>query len=183
MNGSIYLADVKRRFHESKDQCDRSLAQVPFERWSFRLDPGSNSLETLILHLSGNMLSRWTDFLDSDGEKPDRDRDAEFEDAALPKADLLARWERGWACLFDAIEGLTEADLDRTILIRAQPLSVVSAINRQLAHYAHHAGQVVMLAKHLAGPAWHTLSVPRGGSGAFNAKMMGPQAGEPPKHG
>jgi hypothetical protein len=177
VNGAAYLADVKKWFRQSKEQCDGALAQVPFERWSHRIDPGSNSLVTLMLHLSGNMLSRWSDFLDSDGEKPTRDRDLEFEDMALAREDLLARWESGWACLFGALEGLTEADLDRTITIRSQPLGVVSAINRQLAHYAHHAGQMVMLAKHLAGPGWRTLSVPRGGSAAFNTKLMGPAAG------
>ena len=182
MNGAIYLTDVRKRFREAKEQCDRSLAQVPFERWAHRLDPGSNSLVTIMLHLSGNMLSRWSDFLSRDGEKPDRDRDAEFEDAALSREALLERWERGWACLFAAVDALTEADLDRTILIRAQPLSVVSAVNRQLAHYGYHAGQMVLLAKHMAGERWQTLSVPRGGSGAFNAGMMGaPAPHSPPK--
>ena len=179
MNGAAYLADVVRRFRESKDQCDRALAQVPFERWPHRLDPGSNSLVTLVLHLSGNMLSRWPDFLGSDGEKPTRNRDAEFEDAPLSREQLLDRWERGWACLFEALDGLGDADLDRTVSIRSQPLSVVSAINRQVAHYAHHAGQIVFLAKHLAGPGWNTLSVPRGGSNAYNATLMGP--GAPPE--
>jgi hypothetical protein len=177
MNGDRWLADVTQRFRELKSQCDRALAQVPFERWNDRIDPGSNSLVTLVLHLSGNMRSRWTDFLTSDGEKPDRDRDTEFEDAALDRGDLLARWEAGWECLFGALAGLGDADLQRTILIRAQGHTVFQAINRQLAHYAVHTGQIVLLAKHLAGPAWSTLSVPRGGSGAFNASMMGPATG------
>jgi hypothetical protein len=172
MNGSAYLADVVRRFHEAQDQCDRAIAQVPFERWGQRLDPGSNSITTLMLHLSGNMLSRWTDFLTTDGEKPDRNRDAEFEDPdGLTREALLDRWWRGWECLFCALSGLTEADLDRTITIRSKPHTVVEAINRQLAHYAHHAGQVVSLAKHLAGADWKTLSVPRGGSAAFDATL------------
>jgi uncharacterized damage-inducible protein DinB len=173
VNGAAYLADVTRRFREAKAQCDRALAQVPFERWSHRLDPGSNSITTLVLHLSGNMLSRWTDFLTSDGEKPFRDRDAEFEDTNASREELLARWERGWDAVFGALASLTDADLDRTITIRSQPHSVVEAINRQVAHYAHHAGQVVMLAKHLAGDRWQTLSVPRGGSSAYNDKLMG----------
>ena len=151
MNCKLYLTDAIKSFREAKEQCDRSLAQVPFERWSVRLDPGSNSIVTLILHLSGNMLSRWSDFLESDGEKPTRDRDAEFEDpAAMSREALLSRWERGWACLFTALDGLNEADLDRTVTNRQQTHKVVEAINRQLAHYAHHAGQVVFLAKHLA---------------------------------
>lgn len=172
MNGAAWLEDVTRRFREAREQCDRALAQVPPERWSHRLDPGSNSLETLVLHLSGNMISRWTDFLASDGEKPDRDRDAEFEDpVGLSHEALLERWARGWKCLFDALEGLSVDDLERTILIRSQPLTVVQAIHRQLTHYAHHAGQVVFLAKHLAGPQWRTLSVPRGGSRDYNDAM------------
>ncbi len=177
MDGTLYLQIVTQRFREAKGLADRALAQVPYENWHFRLDPGSNSLVTLVLHMAGNMLSRWSDFLTSDGEKPDRDRDAEFEDAALSREELLALWERGWACLFDALAGLTEADLDRTVTIRARTLGVVSAIDRQFAHYAHHAGQVVFLAKHLAGADWRTLSIPRGGSAAVNARLMGPPRG------
>ncbi len=172
MNGTAYLEDVKQRFRDARKQCDRALAQVPFERWSHRLDPDSNSIVTLMLHLSGNMLSRWTDFLTTDGEKPDRDRDAEFEDPETPSQDaLLARWELGWQCLFDALGSLTEADLDRAVTIRGQSLGVVEALNRQLAHYAQHAGQLVFLAKHLTAGQWKTLSVPRHGSAAFNAAM------------
>jgi hypothetical protein len=172
MNGSAYLADTIQRLHGLKHECDRAIAQVPFEAWSRRLDAGSNSIVTLMLHLSGNMLSRWPDFLTTDGEKPGRDRDAEFEDApGLAREALLARWDQGWAALFAALEPLTEADLERSITIRGQPLPVVSAIQRQLAHYAGHTGQIVLLAKHLAGPAWVTLSVPRGGSKAHDAAM------------
>ncbi|MEO8503905.1 MAG: DUF1572 family protein [Acidobacteriota bacterium] len=172
MDGSLYLADVVKRFRDAQKQCDRAIAQVPFERWNHRLDPESNSIVTLMLHLSGNMLSRWSGFLTSDGEKPDRNRDAEFEDPETLSQDaLLARWASGWSCLFDAMSGLTEADLDRTITIRAQPLSVVEAINRQVAHYAQHAGQLVFLCKHLAGGQWKTMSIARRGSDAFNAAM------------
>ena len=174
MDGTAYLADAVKRFRDAQSQCDRALAQVPFELWSHRLDPESNSLVTLMLHMSGNMLSRWTGFLDSDGEKPDRDRDAEFEDpATLSREALLARWSRGWSCLFDAMAALTASDLERTVTIRAQPLGVVEAINRQIAHYAQHAGQIVFLAKHLSGGQWKTLSVPRHGSAAFNAALTG----------
>jgi len=172
MDGKLWLEDVTRRFHEAKDQADRALAQVPFERWPERLDPGSNSLVTLVLHLGGNMLSRWTDFLSSDGEKQDRDRDAEFED--LPGATreaLMERWEGGWACLFAALSTLRDEDLGRTITIRSKPLTVTQAINRQLAHYAQHVGQITFLAKHLAGPEWRTLSVPRGASRAYTASV------------
>jgi hypothetical protein len=180
MGGNAYLADAIKRFREAQSQCDRAIEQVPFERWNHRLDPESNSLVTLMLHLSGNMVSRWTDFLTTDGEKPDRNRDAEFEDPeTLPREALLERWSAGWACLFDALSGLTEDDLGRTVTIRAQPHSVMEAINRQLAHYAVHTGQIVFLAKHLAGPGWKSLSVPRHGSVEFNATMM--KGASPPR--
>jgi len=159
--GAAYLADAVRRFQEAKRQGDGALGQVPFERWHERLDPESNSLATLVLHVAGNQVSRWTDFLTSDGEKPDRNRDAEFEDASLAREELLARWERGWAALFAALASLTEADLTRSVTIRGEPLTVVSAVNRQMAHYALHVGQMLFLAKHLAGPAWRSQSIPR----------------------
>ena len=169
MNGAAYLDDVVKRFREAQKQCERSLAQVPFELWSRRLDPESNSIVTLMLHMAGNMISRWTDFLTTDGEKPDRDRDAEFEDpAALDEAALRARWDAGWDCLFTALTALSEADLERTVTIRGQPLGVVEALNRQLAHYAQHTGQIVFLAKHFAGPAWKTL-VSKGAAALFPA--------------
>ena len=172
MNGARYLSDVIQRFEELRSQCDRALAQVPFERWQERLDPESNSLTTLILHLSGNMLSRWTDFLTADGEKPDRDRDAEFEDLPTPsRGALIERWTQGWDCLFAALASLSADDLERTVTIRAQPHAVVEAINRQLAHYALHTGQIIFLAKHLRGAGWQTLSIPRRGSAAFNAAL------------
>jgi hypothetical protein len=158
---AAYLTDAVKRFREAKQQADRALGQVPFERWAERLDPESNSLVTLALHICGNQISRWTDFLTSDGEKPDRHRDAEFEDASLSREQLLARWERGWATLFAALESLTEKDLTRTVTIRSEPLTVVSAINRQIAHYGLHVGQMIFLAKHLAGPAWKSQSLPR----------------------
>lgn len=171
MDGQRYLSDAVKRFREARSQCDRALDQVPPSQWGRRLDPEANSLATLMLHLAGNMLSRWTDFLGSDGEKPGRDRDAEFEDPDLSREALLERWERGWACLFDALEGLTEADLDRTVTIRGQPHTVLEAINRQLTHYAYHAGQMVFLAKYLAPGPWRSLSIPRRASAEFNAAM------------
>jgi hypothetical protein len=173
VDGSAYLADAIKRFREAQSQCDGAIAQVPYEHWSRRLDTESNSIVTLMLHLSGNMLSRWTDFLSSDGEKPGRNRDAEFEDpASLTRDALLARWSAGWECLFQALSHLTEADLERTVTIRSQPHTVVEAINRQIAHYSLHTGQILFLCKHLAGDGWKTLSVPRHGSAAFNAAMM-----------
>ncbi len=175
MNGNAYLADVVKQFQELRQQCDRAMAQVPYEMWSVRLDAGSNSVVTLMLHLSGNMLSRWTDFLSTDGEKPTRDRDSEFEDPESSSRDaLMARWERGWACLFNAIVPLTDSDLERTVTIRSQPHTVVEAINRQLTHYGVHTGQIVFLCKHFAGPNWRTLSIPRRGSIAYNERMTKP---------
>jgi hypothetical protein len=159
--GAIYLADATRRFREAKAQADRALSQVPFERWRVRLDPGSNSLVTLVLHISGNQLSRWTDFLTTDGEKPTRDRDAEFEDASLSREELLARWESGWAGLFRALAPLRETDLTRPVVIRGETMTVIEAINRQIAHYSVHVGQVLFVAKHLAGEGWRSQSIPR----------------------
>ncbi len=171
--GAAYLADAVKRFRDAKRQADGALAQVPFERGRERLDPGSNSLVTLMLHVSGNQLSRWTSFLTSDGEKPDRDRDAEFEDADLTRDELLARWEHGWATLFAALAGLDGGDLQRTVTIRSEPHAVVEAINRQIAHYATHVGQMLFLAKHLAGPAWRSQSIPRAGSATRNTQGSG----------
>lgn len=169
MRDDAYLIDVTRRFRELKQYGERAIRQVPEELWGVRIDPETNSIVTLLLHLSGNMISRWTDFLTTDGEKPGRDRDAEFEDpAGLPQEALLARWARGWDCLFDALAGLTAADLGRTVTIRGQPQTVLEAINRQLMHYASHTGQIVFLSKHLAGARWQTLSIPRRGSAAFH---------------
>jgi len=161
--GAAYLADARQRFEETRKQAERALAQVPFERWAERLDPGANSLVTLMLHVSGNQVSRWTNFLTTDGEKPDRNRDAEFEDASLSREQLLARWDRGWTALFDAIDALREEDLLHTVMIRGEPHTVLQAVNRQIAHYALHVGQMLFLAKHLAGPAWQHQSLPRRG--------------------
>ncbi|HEX9941377.1 MAG TPA: DUF1572 family protein [Thermoanaerobaculia bacterium] len=171
---TLYLKDVADQFRNLKGLADRALAQVRDEDLFATLDPESNSLAVLIQHLAGNMRSRWTDFLTSDGEKPDRDRDSEFVVAeGTTRADLLARWEEGWRCLFQALAALSEEDLALTVLIRAEPHSVVKAINRQLTHCAYHVGQIVYLAKHFALGDWQTLSVPRGRSRQFNAEKFG----------
>lgn len=169
---SLYLEDVVDQFRKLKDLGDRSLAQVRDEDLYATLDPESNSLAVLIQHMAGNLRSRWTDFLHSDGEKPDRDRDAEFVVTTTNREELLARWGEGWRCLFQALAALSEEDLAMTVLIRAEPHSVIKAINRQLTHYGYHIGQIVFLAKHFASDHWKTLSVPRGGSAAFNATKM-----------
>jgi hypothetical protein len=174
---ALYLEDVVDQFHQLKRLGDRALAQVRDEDLFATLDPESNSLAILIQHMAGNLKSRWTDFLTSDGEKPDRDRDSEFVVAGqTPRAALLDRWEEGWRCLFQALTALNEEDLSLTVLIRAEPHSVIKAINRQLTHYGYHVGQMVFLAKHFASDHWQTLSVARGKTREFNAeKFGGPQ--------
>jgi hypothetical protein len=172
--GSHFLAEALASFHGTKSQAERAMEQVGDEDFFRVLDPESNSIALVVKHMAGNMRSRWTDFLTSDGEKPDRDRDTEFESFDEDtRAALMRRWEDGWARVFAAVEPLTEADLLRTVTIRAEPHSVLKAINRQLTHYAHHTGQIVFLAKHFASSEWKTLSVARGHSAAFNEKMMG----------
>jgi len=150
------------------------MAQCPDEALFVTLDVESNSISIIVKHLSGNMRSRWMDFLTTDGEKPDRHRDTEFETPPATRAELMEMWERGWKYLFDALEPLTEADLTRTVTIRTEPHSVMQAINRQVAHYAHHVGQILFLAKHLTFAKtgkWESLSVPRGKSADMNAKV------------
>lgn len=170
---ALYLEDVADQFRSYKRLADRALAQVRDEDLFVTLDPESNSLAVLIQHMAGNLISRWTDFLTTDGEKPDRDRDSEFEmqDGQTRDA-LLARWEEGWRRLFAALAGLTEEDLTRTVTIRAEPHTVIRAIDRQLAHQVYHTGQIVFLAKHLASDHWKNLSVPRGGTRELNAEML-----------
>lgn len=165
-----YLDDVLQTFRDCKKLAERALAQVTDEEFFKTLDEESNSIAVNMKHMAGNMLSRWTDFLTTDGEKPNRQRDLEFE--TLPgttREDLLGFWEKGWQCVFAAIEPLGPADLLRTVLIRGQEHTVVQAINRQIAHYSYHAGQIVYLAKHFKSSAWQTLSVPRNKSAEFNA--------------
>jgi uncharacterized protein DUF1572 len=170
---TLYLKDVVEQFRALKALADRALAQVRDEDFFTALDPEANSLAILMQHMAGNMRSRWTDFLNSDGEKPNRDRDSEFVVAAgTTREDLLARWEEGWRCLFQTLTALSEEDLALTVLIRAEPHSVIKAINRQLTHYGYHVGQIVFLAKHFSWEGWRTLSVPRGKSQQFNAEKL-----------
>jgi hypothetical protein len=169
-----YLQDSIGLFRYYKKLGDRAMAQCPDEALFLTLDPESNSIAILVKHMSGNMRSRWLNFLTTDGEKPDRNRDTEFETPASTRAELTAQWERGWNYVFDALEPLTEADLPRTVTIRTEPHSVMQAINRQVAHYAHHVGQILFLAKHLTFTKtgkWESLSVPRGKSADMNAKV------------
>lgn len=171
MQTEHWLEDARLEFRRMKRQAEKALAQVSDEEFFRALDPESNSLAVIVKHVAGNLRSRWTDFLTSDGEKPDRNRDTEFELTPTDTREaLMARWEAGWKLLADAL-ALSAADAERTVAIRGEPHTVVQAVNRQLTHYAGHVGQIVFLAKHLAGPRWQTLSVPRGQSAAFNAKM------------
>lgn len=154
------------------------MEQVSDEQLTATLDPEMNSIAQTVKHMTGNMRSRWTDFLTSDGEKPDRHRDSEFVEPPSDRKRLLEAWERGWQCLFDAIEPLSEADLARTVAIRGEPHSVMQAVNRQMAHYAYHCGQIVFLAKHLQSENWRSLSVPRNQSAVFNQKVKAGEASQ-----
>src|ERR1700676_645124 len=169
-----YVQDSIGLFRYYKKLGDRAIAQCPDDALFTTLDAESNSIAIIVKHMSGNMRSRWLNFLTTDGEKPDRNRDTEFEAPPATRAQLLEMWERGWKYLFDALEPLTEADLTRTVTIRSEPHSVMQAINRQVAHYAHHVGQILFLAKHLTFTQtgkWESLSVPRGKSAEINAKV------------
>lgn len=156
-----YLLDSVRVFQSHKNLADRAMAQVSDEALVATLDDESNSIALIVKHMAGNMRSRWTDFLTTDGEKPNRARDTEFEAPAVTRSELLSQWDAGWKRMFDTLATLSDADLTRSVLIRDQPHSVMQAINRQLTHYAYHVGQIVFLAKHFAGAQWTSLTIPR----------------------
>jgi len=166
-----YLKDSADLFRYYKKQGDKAIAQCSDRDLFVTLDAEANSIAIIVKHVAGNMRSRWTDFLTTDGEKPDRHRDTEFENPPRTRVELLAMWERGWKCLFDALAPLKDGDLARTVTIRTEPHSVTQAINRQMAHYAYHVGQIVFLAKHFAGANWKTLSVPKKKSAEFTADV------------
>lgn len=166
-----YIENAIKEFRGLKALADKAVAQVSDEEFFRAIDPESNSVAVIMKHVSGNMRSRWTDFLTSDGEKPDRHRDTEFELDEQDRRAFEERWEEGWRILFGALEPLTTEDLLRTVTIRSEPHTIVAAVNRQLAHYGQHVGQIIFLAKHLKSSAWKTLSIPRGQSGDFNKKM------------
>ncbi len=166
-----YLTDALSLFRFYKKLGEGALSQVTDEQLTAVLDPEMNSLAIIVKHMAGNMRSRWTDFLTSDGEKPDRHRDTEFEDAPHSRAAIMGIWEEGWGRVFAALEPLGEADLGRTVTIRGEAHSVMQAIQRQIAHYAYHVGQIVFLAKHLQNSQWKSLSVPRRRSEYFNQQV------------
>jgi uncharacterized protein DUF1572 len=176
-----YLDDTMLQLRKLKTQAEKAIAQIE-ERDLFEvLDPEANSIALIMKHVAGNMRSRWTDFLTSDGEKPDRDRDREFVlEPGDTRATLMSIWEDGWSRAFEAISSLTPEDLGRTIRIRGEAHTVVEAINRQVAHYAAHVGQIVLLAKHYAGARWQSLSIPRGKSRQFDVSKGGAAYGLKP---
>lgn len=172
-SGEAYLGDVLASFRKLKSTGERAVAQVRDEHFFATLDAESNSIAIVMKHMAGNLRSRWSDFLTSDGEKPDRHRDREFEAGADMRADIEEQWNAGWRVLFEALEPLTTDDLQKIVQIRGEPHTVLQAINRQLTHYAYHVGQIVLLAKHYAGSDWQTLSIPRGQSETYNAHRFG----------
>jgi hypothetical protein len=170
-----YVKDSIDLFRHYKKLAERAMEQTPDESLFSKLDPESNSIAIIVKHMAGNMRSRWRNFLTTDGEKPDRNRDSEFEDAPKSRAELMALWGAGWKYVFDALEPLTDADLTKTVTIRGEPHSVMQAINRQMAHYAHHIGQILFAAKHMTTARtgkWTSLSVPRGQSKQFTAEVL-----------
>jgi hypothetical protein len=173
-----YIRDSLAAFRQYKALTERAMAQVREQDLNALLDAENNSIAIIIKHMSGNMRSRWTDFLTSDGEKPDRNRDTEFVAPAETREQVMAMWERGWKCVFDAIEPLSDADLSRTITIRGEPHSVMQAINRQVAHYASHCGQIIMLAKHFAGEQWKAVTIPKNKSADFNRRVVAGDASQ-----
>jgi hypothetical protein len=172
--GTHFLATVIAEFRKYKTLAERALEQLGDEDIFATIGEEDNSIAIIMKHVAGNLRSRWTDFLTTDGEKPDRDRDSEFVMAAgTTAAELMRWWEDGWRCVFAALEPLSPDDLQRTVYIRALPHTVVEAISRSLTHIAYHVGQIVLLAKHRRGAAWKSLSIPKGQSAAVNAAMMG----------
>ena len=167
-----YLDEARRQMRGHKRMGESAMTQLKDDDFFVILDPESNSIAILVKHLAGNMRSRFTDFLTTDGEKPDRFRDREFEVAgALSRADVMRWWEEGWACVLGAIDALKPEDVMRTVTIRGEPHTVLQAVNRQIAHYAQHIGQMVFLAKHLRSSDWKTLTIPRGKSEEFFKSM------------
>jgi hypothetical protein len=170
--GSAYLTSAIKRVESYKLLGDHTFRQLEEKDFYYSPDPISNSIAVIIKHMSGNMISRWTDFLTTDGEKPGRNRDTEFTvDDQVGRDQLIAQWEKGWDCFLGALRSLTEDDLLRTIHIRHEPLLVVDAINRQLAHYPHHVGQIIYLGKMIRGKEWQSPSIPKGASDQFNRQM------------
>ncbi len=172
MNNSEYLDGVKKQFLYYKSLGEKTIDQLPQEKLFWQYNNDSNSIAVIVKHLWGNMMSRWTDFLTSDGEKEWRKRDAEFESDIRTKDELLSKWQEGWDCLFEALASINEANFNTPVYIRNIEHSITDAINRQLAHYSYHIGQIVFLGKMIAGTKWESLSIPKGKSKDYNQKRF-----------
>ena len=167
-----YLDDARAAMRANKKLAEKAIAQLKDEEFFITLDEEANSVAVVMKHMAGNMISRWTDFLTSDGEKLNRNRDMEFViESNTSRDEVLAYWERGWQCVFDALEPLRPEDCEKTVTIRGEKHTIVQAINRQLMHYAYHIGQIVFLTKHFRSAEWNSLSIPRNRSAEFNASM------------
>jgi uncharacterized protein DUF1572 len=173
-----YIQDATSLFHYYKKLGEGAMAQLSDEQMFSALDAEMNSIAIIVKHMAGNMRSRWTDFLTSDGEKPDRNRDSEFEGPPQSREEVMTLWNDGWQIVLGTLQTLSDADVNRTVMIRSEPHSVTQAINRQIAHYAYHIGQIVFLAKHLQEKNWKSLSVPRGQSQQFNRKVVAGEASQ-----
>ena len=173
-----YLEDSLAVLRQYKKMAEGAMAQAKDEQLYATLDVEMNSIAIIVKHMTGNMRSRWTDFLTTDGEKPDRNRDMEFVEPPATREALMGLWEKGWALVFAALEPLSDADLGRTVMIRGEAHSVMQAINRQLAHYTSHCGQIILLAKHFAGDRWKPLTVPRNRSEEFNRRVATGEASQ-----
>ncbi|MBB4826750.1 hypothetical protein HNO89_004032 [Sporosarcina luteola] len=170
--GTEYLRVIQERSATLKDQAERVFQQLDEEDFYWTFNDTSNSIAILIQHMAGNMMSRWTNFLRTDGEKPSRNREAEFIEARLPREELLSEWEQGWTVFFRALAELTEEDLLKSIRIRGQQHSALDAIERQMVHYAAHVGQIMFIGKQVKGDEWKSLSIPKGDSAAYLEKML-----------
>jgi len=173
-----YLEDALALLRYYKKLGEGAMAQVTDEQLFATLDPESNSIAIIVKHIAGNMRSRWTDFLTSDGEKPNRNRDSEFVDPPATREALIQAWEQGWVLVFAALEPLTDADLGKKVMIRGEAHSVMQAVNRQMAHYCSHCGQIILLAKHFAHDHWKSLTVPRNKSADFNRRVATGEASQ-----
>jgi hypothetical protein len=166
-----YVKDSINLLRQHKRMAENAMAQIPDDAFCRSLDAESNSIATIVKHLAGNMRSRFTDFLTTDGDKPNRNRDTEFEAPPETRAQVMATWEAGWECMLNALTSLSDADLGRTVLIRTEPHSVMQAINRQISHTCSHIGQIIYLAKHFAGGEWKAITIARGKSAEFAARV------------
>jgi len=176
-----FLSTTITQFKHYKDLAEKAMAQLDDTSLLHEVEGADNSLTVIVKHLNGNMLSRWTNFLSEDGEKPWRRRDEEFEHSALTRNQLMELWEEGWQCMFSTLESLSDSELGQTVHIRGEASSAMDAIIRQLMHYSYHIGQIILLCKQQAGDTWQSLSIPRGGSAAYNATLFGKTGDDPEK--